>query len=45
MRRLLVRRATLRIMGAPERRPGNGRPPDVEATAVDVDPDRLDPPR
>ena len=44
MRRLLVRRATLRIMGA--RRPSdNGRPPDVEATAVDVDPDRLDPPR
>ena len=44
MRRLLVRRATLRIVGTamPSR---NGHPSDVEATAVDVDPDRLDPPR
>ena len=44
MRRLLMRRASLRIVGAatPSR---NGRPSDVEATAVDVDPDRLDPPR
>jgi len=44
MRRLLVRRAALRIVGTtmPSR---NGRPSDVEATAVDVDPDRLDPPR
>jgi UPF0716 protein FxsA len=41
MRRLLVRRAALRIMVPPR----NGRPDDVEATAVDVDPDRLDPPR
>jgi UPF0716 protein FxsA len=43
-RRLLVRRAALKIMGAamPSR---NGRPHDVEATAVDVDPDRLDPPQ
>ena len=43
MRRLLVRRASLRIMGGamPAR---NGRPSDVEATAVDVDPDGLDPP-
>jgi UPF0716 protein FxsA len=43
MRRLLLRRATLRIVGTamPAR---NGRPSDVEATAVDVDPDRLDPP-
>jgi UPF0716 protein FxsA len=40
-RRLLVRRASLRIMAtAPER---NGRPQDLEATAVDVDPDRPDP--
>jgi UPF0716 protein FxsA len=44
MRRLLVRRASLRIIDAATP-PGNGRPPDVEATAVDVDPDRLDPPR
>ena len=43
LRRLLVRRASLGIMGGamPAR---NGRPSDVEATAVDVDPDRLDPP-
>jgi UPF0716 protein FxsA len=42
-RRLLVRRASLRIIDAatPAR---NGRPHDVEATAVDIDPDRLDPP-
>ena len=44
MRRLLVRRATLRIIDGRESS-GNGRRPDVEATAVDVDPDRLDPPR
>jgi len=47
LRRLLVRRATLRVMGAtvPGRAPSpNGRPQDVEGTAVDVDPDRLDPP-
>jgi UPF0716 protein FxsA len=44
MRRLLVRRASLRIVGA-AMPPRNGRPSDVEATAVDVDPDRLDPPR
>ena len=44
MRRLLVRRASLRIVGATVP-PRNGRPSDVEATAVDVDPDRLDPPR
>jgi UPF0716 protein FxsA len=44
MRRLLVRRAVLRVVGtaAPSR---NGRPHDIEATAVDVDPDRRDPPR
>jgi UPF0716 protein FxsA len=42
-RRLLVRRASLRIMatGSPSR---NGRPHDIEATAVDIDPDRSDPP-
>jgi UPF0716 protein FxsA len=44
MRRLLVRRAALRIVGSPESS-RNGRPHDVEATAVDIDPDRLDPPR
>jgi UPF0716 protein FxsA len=43
MRGLLVRRASLRIVGA-TMPPRNGRPSDVEATAVDVDPDRLDPP-
>jgi UPF0716 protein FxsA len=44
MRRLMLRRAVLRVVGsaAPSR---NGRPDDIEATAVDVDPDRLDPPR
>ncbi len=44
MRRLLLRRAVLRVVGgaAPSR---NGRPDDIEATAIDVDPDRLDPPR
>ena len=45
MRRLLVRRASLRIMGTAMPSSPNGRPHDVEATAVDVDPDRLDPPR
>jgi UPF0716 protein FxsA len=41
-RGLLVRRAVLRIVRppAPSR---NGHPDDIEATAVDVDPDRLDP--
>jgi UPF0716 protein FxsA len=45
LRRLLTRRATLRVVGAamPESS-RNGRPDDIEATAVDVDPDRLDPP-
>jgi UPF0716 protein FxsA len=44
LRPLLVRRAALRMMAAatPSR---DGRPHDVEATAVDVDPDGLDPPR
>jgi UPF0716 protein FxsA len=45
MRGLLVRRAVLRIVGAPRAPSRNGRPEDIEATAVDVDPDRLDPPR
>jgi UPF0716 protein FxsA len=44
LRRLLVRRGALRVMDAatPSR---NGRPHDIETTAVDVDSDRLDPPR
>ena len=44
MRRLLIRRAVLRVVGAaaPSR---NGRPGDIETTATDVEPDRLDPPR
>ncbi len=47
MRRLLIRRGALKLMGTI---PGVGTPPsrngnDVEGTAVDIDPDRLDPPR
>jgi UPF0716 protein FxsA len=45
MRRLLMRRAVLRIVGTSPPPSRNGRPDDIEATAVDVDPDRLDPPR
>jgi UPF0716 protein FxsA len=43
-RRLLLRRAVLRIIGSatPSR---NGRHDDIEATAIEIDPDRLDPPR
>jgi UPF0716 protein FxsA len=47
LRGLLVRRATLRVVGGaiPRRGPRpNGRLHDVKGTAVDVDPDRLDPP-
>ena len=43
-RRLLMRRVSLRIV-AVETPSRNGHPPDVEASAVDVDQDRLDPPR
>src|SRR3954452_19321435 len=49
MRGLLVRRGALGVVGA---MPGatspptrNGRPHDIEGTAVDVDPDSLEPPR
>jgi len=44
LRRLLVRRVTIRTIAsaAPSR---NGRPDDIEGTAVDVDRDPLDPPR
>jgi UPF0716 protein FxsA len=45
MRRLLMRRAVLRIVTTPRAASRNGRPDDIETTAVDVDPDRLDPPR
>jgi UPF0716 protein FxsA len=48
LRRLLVRRAAIRIMGGampPQSGPSrNGRPHDVEATAWDAEPDQLDPP-
>jgi UPF0716 protein FxsA len=50
LRGLLVRRGALKLVGAMPgtATPPNGRfrhPDDVESTAVDVDPDRLDPPR
>src|SRR4051794_188099 len=50
LRGLLVRRGALKLVGAmpgTARAPSNGRhhPDDVESTAVDIDPDRLDPPR
>jgi UPF0716 protein FxsA len=45
MRRLLMRRAVLRVVGTPRAPSRNGRPDDIQATAVYVDPDRLDPPR
>jgi UPF0716 protein FxsA len=44
VRRLLVRRATLRVMVA-VRRPRGSRPQDVDGTAIDVEPDQLDRPR
>jgi UPF0716 protein FxsA len=44
-RGLLARRAVLRIVSTPPAPSRNGRPDDIETTAVDVDPDRLDPPR
>src|SRR3954468_5525039 len=51
LRGLLVRRGALKLVGAmpgTATPPSNGRhrhPDDVESTAVDIDPDRLDPPR
>jgi UPF0716 protein FxsA len=50
LRSLLVRRGALKLMGSMPMTatPPNGRfrhPDDVESTAVDIDPDRLDPPR
>ena len=47
VRRLLVRRATLgmfRVATPGGREPANGRPRDVDGTAVDVEPDQLDRP-
>ncbi len=52
LRGLLVRRGALRVVGAmpgtsspSNGRSPNGRPHDIEGTAVDVDSDSLDPPR
>ncbi len=50
LRGLLVRRGALKLVGAMPgtATPPNGRfrhPDDVESSAVDIDPDRLDPPR
>ncbi len=50
LRGLLVRRGALKLMGSMPgtATPPNGRfrhPDDVEGSAVDIDPDRLDPPR
>ena len=49
MRRLLVRRGAMRVVGA---MPGTASPPgrngrmhDIEGSAIDIDPDPLDPPR
>ena len=47
VRRLLVRRATLgmfRVATPGGREPSNGRPRDVDGTAVDIEPDQLDRP-
>jgi UPF0716 protein FxsA len=45
VRRLLVRRATLRIMRVETPPSRNGRPQDVDGTAVDIEPDQLDHPQ
>jgi UPF0716 protein FxsA len=47
LRGLLVRRGALRVVGAMPgaTSPPNGRPHDIEGTAIDVDSDSLDPPR
>ena len=45
MRRRLVRRTALRVMGGAmgaRAASRNGHPDDVEGTAVDVDPDRIE---
>ena len=47
LRALLVRRGAMRVMGAMPgtASPRNGRMHDIEGSAVDIDPDTLDPPR
>jgi UPF0716 protein FxsA len=47
VRRLVVRRATLRVMEAsrPPSRDSRSRADDVDGTAVDIEPDQLDHPR
>ncbi len=47
LRGLLVRRGALKIVGSMPgtSSPPNGRPHDIEGTAVDIDTDTLDPPR
>jgi UPF0716 protein FxsA len=45
VRRLLVRRATLRMMRVATPPSPNGRPRDVDGTAVDIEPDQLDRPQ
>ena len=44
VRRLIVRRATLRVMRVATPPRPNGRPQDVDGTAVDIEPDQLDRP-
>ena len=45
VRRLIVRRATLRVMNVATPPGRNGRPQDVDGTAVDIEPDQLDRPQ
>jgi UPF0716 protein FxsA len=45
VRRLIVRRATLRVMHVATPPGPNGRPQDVDGTAVDIEPDQLDRPQ
>jgi UPF0716 protein FxsA len=45
VRRLLVRRATLRMMRVATPPGRDGRPRDVDGTAVDIEPDQLDRPQ
>jgi len=45
VRRLIVRRATLRVMGVATPPARNGRPQDVDGTAIDIEPDQLDRPQ
>src|SRR5262245_58636676 len=45
VRRVLVRRATLRMMRVATPPSSNGRPRDVDGTAIDIEPDKLDRPQ